>query len=96
MCSPPTDADSLRETGSVARYTPRGLYSCDAMCCISALADGAEGLHFSAFLVISGPASSYIALTSVSLLDWRALCKSRGKCNRPSPNIICTTQLVCK
>ena len=52
----PADAASLRETGSVDRYTPRGpvsnsIASCGAVSClINALADadGAEGLHFSA------------------------------------------------
>ena len=53
----PADAASLRETGSVDRYTPPvGLCpiaslvaSCGAVSClINALTDGAEGLHFSA------------------------------------------------
>ena len=53
----PADAASLRETGSVHRYTPRGpvshrivyIASCGAVSClINTLADGAEGLHFSA------------------------------------------------
>ena len=52
----PADAASQRETGSVDRYTPRGpvshrivLASCGAVSClINTLADGAEGLHFSA------------------------------------------------
>ena len=50
----PADAASLRETGSVDRYTPRGsvsnsIASCGAVSClINTLADGAEGLHFSA------------------------------------------------
>ena len=49
MCSPvPANAASLRETGSVARYTTAWA-SCNAMCSINALADGAEGLHFSGF-----------------------------------------------
>ena len=59
MCSPvllyklPADAASLRETDRYM-YIPRGpVASCDVMCCINALADGAEGLHFSAFLVDS-------------------------------------------
>ena len=54
------DAANLRETGSVYRYTPRGpvphrivyIASCGAVsvlshCLINALADCAEGLHFS-------------------------------------------------
>ena len=53
----PADAVSLRETGSVDRYTPRtsarvpsnSIASCGAVSClINTLADGAEGLHFSA------------------------------------------------
>ena len=52
----PADAASLRETGSIDRYSPRGprvpsnsIASCGAVSClINTLADGAEGLHFSA------------------------------------------------
>ena len=49
----PADAASLRETGSVDRYTPRGPVSqlAAVQCLVSlinTLADGAEGLHFSA------------------------------------------------
>ena len=46
----PTDAASLRETGSVDRYTPRGPVShrIAAVQCLNTLPDGAEGLHFSA------------------------------------------------
>ena len=49
----PADAASLRETGSVDGYTPRGpvahriVASCGAMSCLmNTLADGAEGLHW--------------------------------------------------
>ena len=64
----PADAASLRETGSVDRYTPPGpmrgpsnsIASCDAMCCIKALTDSAEGLHFSS--IISSALSSVIQL----------------------------------
>ena len=51
----PADAASLRETGSVDRYTPprvpsnSSIASCGAVSClINTLADGAEDLHFSA------------------------------------------------
>ena len=51
----PADAASLRETGSVDRYTAwariplNSIASCGAVSClINTLADGAEGLHFSA------------------------------------------------
>ena len=64
----PADAASLRETGSVDRYTPPGsvrgpsnsIASCNALCCIT-LANGAEGLHFSS--IISRALSSVIQLT---------------------------------
>ena len=49
----PADAASLRETGQVytawARVPSNSIASCGAVSClINTLADGAEGLHFSA------------------------------------------------
>ena len=50
----PADAASLRETGSADRYTAwaRGpsnsIAACGAVSCLINVADGAEGLHFSA------------------------------------------------